>query len=205
MIRLTTRAGNPMTQIHFPTPIILKGMHSRPVGALEHEEQVDGCQKITLKGDGRSPNHRGRLPGLAHSGQTGGDRRGPRPRPQAHPEGVRGVHELGRDQLGIPLEEFSNTHNGQPLCYVGLGAKKSYNSLYLMGAYDSSNGKYTTPFSEKLLVDAFKKAGKRLDMGKCCLHFKALDDLELTSVAKVIAMSTPKEYIAYYKRVKGLA
>jgi hypothetical protein len=59
--------------------------------------------------------------------------------------------------------------------------------------------------SEKLFVDAFKKAGKRLDMGKCCLHFKELDDLELTSVAKVIAMSTPKEYLAYYKRVKGLA
>ena len=106
---------------------------------------------------------------------------------------------------GIPLDEFSDTHNGQPLCYVGLGAQKSYNSLYLMGTYDSSNGKYTSPFSEKLLVEAFKKAGKRLDMGKCCLHFKTLDDLELTSVGKVIGMSTPKEYIAYYKRVKGLA
>jgi hypothetical protein len=42
-------------------------------------------------------------------------------------------------------------------------------------------------------------------MGKCCLHFKALDDLELTSVAKVIAMSTPEEYLAYYKRMKRLA
>ena len=106
---------------------------------------------------------------------------------------------------GIPLDVFSNTYNGQPLCYVGLGAKKNYNSLYLMGAYQSSNGKYTTPFSGKLLADAFKKAGKRLDMGQCCLHFKKLDDLELTSVAKVIAMSTPAEYIAYYKRVKGLS
>jgi hypothetical protein len=106
---------------------------------------------------------------------------------------------------GIPLEEFSNTHNGQPLSYLGLGAQKSYNSLYLMGAYDSSNGQYTPPFSEQLLVDAFRKAGKRLDMGKCCLHFRKLDDLELTSVATVIAMSTPEEYIAYYRRVKGLA
>jgi hypothetical protein len=88
---------------------------------------------------------------------------------------------------------------------VGLAAKKNYNSLYLMGAYDSSSGEYTSPFSQKLLVDAFKKAGKRLDMGKCCLHFKQLDDLELTSVAQVIAMSTPTEYIAYYKRVKGIA
>ena len=97
------------------------------------------------------------------------------------------------------------SEHGQPLCYVGLGAQKSYNSLYLMGAYSTANGEYTTPFPEKLLVDAFKKAGKRLDMGKCCLHFKKLDDLELTSVAQVIAMSTPKEYVAYYKCVKGLA
>lgn len=106
---------------------------------------------------------------------------------------------------GIPLEEFPNTHNGQPLIYVGLGAKKSYNSLYLIGAFDSSNGKYMTTFPEKLLADAFKKAGKRLDMGQCCIHFKKLDDLELTSVAKVIAMTTPKEYLAFYKRAKRLA
>jgi hypothetical protein len=106
---------------------------------------------------------------------------------------------------GIPLEEFSNTHNSQPLCYIGLGAKKSYNSLYLMGVHDSSSGEYTTPFSQKQLADAFKKAGKRLDMGNCCLHFKKLDDLELTAVAKVIAMSTPKQYLAYYKRVRKLA
>jgi hypothetical protein len=98
---------------------------------------------------------------------------------------------------GIPLEEFSDTYNGQPLCYVALGAQKNYNSFYLMGAYDGSNG-------AKLLADAFKKAGKRLDMGKCCLRFKALDDLELTSVAKLIAMSTPKDYLAYYRRTKGL-
>ena len=121
------------------------------------------------------------------------------------PKGYTEFMNWGVINWGIPLEEFSNTYNGQPLCYVGLGAQKNYNSLYLMGAYSSSSGEYTSPFPEKLLVDAFKKAGKRLDMGKCCLHFKELDDLELTSVAKVIAMSTPKEYIAYYKRVKGLA
>ena len=121
------------------------------------------------------------------------------------PQGYAEFMNWGVINWGIPLEEFSDTHNGQPLCYVGLGAQKSYNSLYLMGTYNSANGKYTSPFSQKLLVDAFKKAGKRLDMGKCCLHFKELDDLELTSVAKVIAMSTPEEYIAYYRRVKGRA
>jgi hypothetical protein len=98
---------------------------------------------------------------------------------------------------GIPLEEFADTYNGQPLCYVALGAQKNYNAFYLMGAHDGSNG-------AKQLADAFKKAGKRLDMGKCCLRFKRLDDLELTSVAKMIAMSTPEKYLAYYKRTKGL-
>ncbi len=121
------------------------------------------------------------------------------------PKGYAEFMNWGVINWGIPLDDFSNTHNGQPLSYVGLGAKKSYNSLYLMGTFDSATGDYTSPFSQKLLVDAFKKAGKRLDMGKCCLHFKALDDLELTSVAKVIAMSTPKEYLAYYKRTRGLA
>jgi len=121
------------------------------------------------------------------------------------PKGYAEFMNWGVINWGIPLEEFPDTYNGQPLTYVGLGAQKSYNSLYLMGAYESSSGEYTSPFSQKLLVDAFRKAGKRLDMGKCCLHFKKLDDLELTSVAKVIAMSTPKEYLAYYKRVKGLA
>ncbi len=120
------------------------------------------------------------------------------------PKGYAEFMNWGVINWGIPLDEFSNTHNGQPLIYVGLGAQKNYNSLYLMGVY-SLDGKYTPPFSEKLLVDAFKKAGKRLDMGKCCLHFKTLEDLELTSVAKVVAMSTPRKYIAYYKRMKGLA
>jgi len=120
------------------------------------------------------------------------------------PKGYAEFMNWGVINWGIPLKKFPDTYNKQPLCYVALGAQKNYNSLYLMGLYDSS-GTYTTPFPEKLLADAFKKAGKRLDMGKCCLHFNKLDDLELTSVAKVIAMSTPKQYLAYYKRVKGLS
>lgn len=121
------------------------------------------------------------------------------------PKGYAEFMNWGVINWGIPLDEFADTYNGQPLCYVGLGAQKNYNSLYLMGAYQSSTGEYTSPFSQQMLVDAFRKAGKRLDIGKCCVHFKTMDDLELTSVAKVIAMSSPKEYVAYYKRVKGLA
>ena len=120
------------------------------------------------------------------------------------PKGYAEFMNWGVINWGIPLEKFPDTYNGQPLCYVALGAQKNYNSLYLMGAYETTNGNYTMPFSRKTLAEAFKKAGKRLDMGQCCLHFKTLDDLELTSVANVIGMSTPKQYLAYYKRAKGL-
>ncbi len=98
---------------------------------------------------------------------------------------------------GIPLAEFSNTYNGQPLCYVALGAQKKYNALYLMGCYGASS-------QHNYLKDAFEKAGKKFDMGKCCLRFKQLDDLELQAVAKVIGYATPKQYLDFYKKVKGL-
>src|SRR3954462_3008017 len=71
------------------------------------------------------------------------------------PRGYAEFMNWGVINWGIPLEEFPHTYNGQPLCYVGLGALKNYNSLYLMGAYKSSSGDYTSPFSQKLLVDAF--------------------------------------------------
>ena len=49
------------------------------------------------------------------------------------PKGYAEFMNWGVINWGIPLEEFADTYNGQPLCYVGLGAQKNYNSLYLMG------------------------------------------------------------------------
>jgi hypothetical protein len=98
---------------------------------------------------------------------------------------------------GIPLSQFANTYNGHPLCYIALGAQKNYASLYLMGC--SGDAKQTD-----YLKDEFKKAGKKFDMGKSCLHFKTLDDLELKSVGKVIGMVTPEQFLDRYKKVKGL-
>jgi len=89
---------------------------------------------------------------------------------------------------GIPLSEFSNTYNGHPLTYIALAPNKNNFSLHLMGAYGD-------PKQVALLKNEFKKAGKRLDMGMACLRFKALDDLELKSVAKVIGLLSKDEYL----------
>jgi hypothetical protein len=113
------------------------------------------------------------------------------------PKGYAEFMNWGVINWGIQLSEFSNTYNGQPLCYVALGANKHNASLHLMGCY--ANPKQTA-----FLKDEFKKAGKRFDMGKACLRFKSLDDLELKSLGKVIGSATPTQYLEMYRRVKGL-
>ena len=64
----------------------------------------------------------------------------------------------------IPLSRYPDTYNQQPICYVALASQKNYCSLYLMGAFWSAN-------QLEQLKAAFKAAGKKLDMGKCCVHF----------------------------------
>jgi hypothetical protein len=89
----------------------------------------------------------------------------------------------------IPLDRYPDTYNGQPLGYVALASQKNYCALYLMGAY-------MDPAQTAALKDAFKKAGKKMDMGKSCLRFRKPDDLPLDAVAKVIAAMPPEKFIA---------
>jgi hypothetical protein len=61
-----------------------------------------------------------------------------------------------------------------------------------------------SPARAKPKAATSKKAGKKFDMGKSCLRFKSLDDLELKSLGKVIGSVTPGQYLEMYKRVKWL-
>jgi hypothetical protein len=72
----------------------------------------------------------------------------------------------------IPLSRYPDTYNKQPICYVALSSQKNYCSLYLMGAFWNAS-------QLEQLKAAFKAAGKKLDMGKCCVHFESPDDLPL--------------------------
>ena len=69
----------------------------------------------------------------------------------------------------IPLSRYPDTYNKQPICYVALSSQKNYCSLYLMGAFWSAS-------QLEQLKAAFKATGKKLDMGKCCVHFESPDD-----------------------------
>ena len=42
--------------------------------------------------------------------------------------------------------------------------------------------------------------GKKLDMGKSCLHFRKLDDLPLDVIAETVGMVSVDEFIAQYEK-----
>lgn len=79
-----------------------------------------------------------------------------------------------------------------PLPYVSLASQKNYMALYLMCLY---------PDSELLqwFEAEWKKAGKKLDMGKSCVRFKRADDLALDVVAALLKRVTVEAYVANYE------
>jgi hypothetical protein len=95
----------------------------------------------------------------------------------------------------VPLAEYPDTYNGQPLWYVGLAAQKHYFSLYLMCAYGS-------PDLLRRLKDGFKAAGKKLDMGKSCIRFKSADDLPLDVIGELVASIPMKRWIAFARAAR---
>jgi hypothetical protein len=80
----------------------------------------------------------------------------------------------------VPLERYSGTYNGHPLWYAALASEKSYLSLHLMCVYGD-------PAQTQRLKDGFRAAGKKLDMGKACIHFKTADDLPMDVIGELVA------------------
>lgn len=112
------------------------------------------------------------------------------------PKGYRESMIWGAITWSVPLEKLPDTYNGQPLCYVALASQKNYNSLYLMSAYGD-------PSEKRKLEAGFRKAGKKLDMGKSCVRFRTLDDLPLDLIGDIVAGVTPETYIAAYTKARG--
>ena len=93
----------------------------------------------------------------------------------------------------IPMSRYPDTHNKQPICYVAVSSQKNYCSLYLMGAFWSAR-------QLAQLKAAFAAAGKKLDMGKCCVHFESPDDLPLDAIGKLISAISSEKWIAMYEQ-----
>ncbi|MDQ6718205.1 MAG: DUF1801 domain-containing protein [Gemmatimonadota bacterium] len=95
----------------------------------------------------------------------------------------------------VPLARLAKTYNGHPLWYAALAAQKNHFTVHLMTAYGD---KKELAFIE----DGFKKAGKKLDMGKACIRFKRLEDIPLEVIGESIARVPVDSYVARYESIK---
>lgn len=109
------------------------------------------------------------------------------------PKGYEEAINWGAITYQVPLKRLPDTYNKQPLCYAAIAAQKNYCSLYLMTAYGD-------PATKKALEEGFARAGKRLDMGKACVRFRALDDLPLETIARIIASTPADAYVETYQQ-----
>lgn len=92
----------------------------------------------------------------------------------------------------IPLTRYPKTYNKQPLVVAGLASQKNYMSLYLMSVYADKA-------TEGWFHERYRASGKRLDMGKSCVHFRKLDNLPLDLVGEVIRRCSVEQYIERYE------
>jgi len=111
------------------------------------------------------------------------------------PKGYEEVMNWGMITYQVPLATYPDTYNGQPLAFAALASQKNYMSLYLMSAYMRPDGEAT-------LRAAYAKADKKLDMGKSCIRFKKLADLELGAITAIISETPVKDFVAYAKQAR---
>lgn len=112
------------------------------------------------------------------------------------PKGYVEVINWGMISYEIPLKTYPKTYNNKPLMFLGLASQKNHMSFHLMCVYGNKE-------VEQWFKDAWKKTGKKLDMGKGCLRFKKLDDLPLDLLGKLIRKVPVKAYIANYENGWG--
>lgn len=96
----------------------------------------------------------------------------------------------------VPLATLPNTYNGHPLMLAALGAHTKVMTIYLMTVYGDTK-------LRKEFETAYKRTGKKLDMGGCCVHFKKLDDLPLDVVGNTIARVAVDQYVELYEKSRS--
>ena len=92
----------------------------------------------------------------------------------------------------VPLRRYPDTYNGHPLWLAALGASLS---LHLMAVYAS-------PAHMRRLQEGFRAAGKKLEIGKACIHFHSADDLALEVIGDIIASMPLGDWVAIAKAAR---
>lgn len=114
------------------------------------------------------------------------------------PDGYVETMAFGMISWVIPLEDYPDTYNGQPLGIVSLASQKNHMALYLMGLYSSEP-------ELAWFEQQYAERGMRLDMGKSCVRFKRLEQVPLDVIGSVVERVPPAAYIERYEAARAQA
>ncbi|MFA7284890.1 MAG: DUF1801 domain-containing protein [Candidatus Absconditabacterales bacterium] len=93
----------------------------------------------------------------------------------------------------IPLSRYPKTYNDQPLAVIALARQKNNYALYLTGMYTGSNPR------RDLVMKGFQRIGKKPDMGKSCVRFRAIEDIPLDEILTVARECSAEACIKLYE------
>jgi len=81
----------------------------------------------------------------------------------------------------------------QPLPFASLASQKRYMSLYLMCIYGDEG-------QRRWFEEAWAETGRKLDMGKSCMHFRRVEDLALEVIGEAVARVPVAAFVAHYEK-----
>lgn len=80
----------------------------------------------------------------------------------------------------------------QPVPFASIASQKNHMAIYMMCIYSD-------PAHLEWFVDAWKKSGNRLDMGKGCVRFRRLENVPLDVVGQAIRRVPVKKFLQHYE------
>lgn len=113
------------------------------------------------------------------------------------PKGFEEVMSYGMLGYVVPHAIYPNGYHCDPklpLGFMNLASQKNFIAVYHMGIYGSSE------LHDWFVAEYPKQCKTKLDMGKCCIRFKKMDDIPYNLIAELSRKVTVKQYIDHYEK-----
>ncbi|MEO1129826.1 MAG: DUF1801 domain-containing protein [Planctomycetota bacterium] len=110
------------------------------------------------------------------------------------PTGVKEVMNYGMIGYVVPHSIYPDGYHcdpSKPLPFGGLASQKNHISVYFMHMYGGHEGWFKREWA--------RRTDKKLDMGKCCIRFRTLDDVPVDLIGEAAGRLTTDEWIAQYE------
>ena len=112
------------------------------------------------------------------------------------PKGFKECMTYGMIGWVVPKETYPPGYHcdpNLPLGFLALASQKNYISIYHMGLYSGVQ----LEWFEKAWP---KHASQKLDMGKCCVRFKKMDEIPFDLIGELCSKMTPQQWIEIYEK-----